>query len=760
MWKFLLAALLAFMSIIIFFPFLLFLDSTYIFIFVVIGAFIILNYIGLFQDEKDTNTDNTKRSPNINSNNQDIKTTKNTDFVVVVDRKKEDEKLVKNIDSGNTVTDIDGNVYKTVKIGNQIWMAENLRVSRYRNGDIIPNVKNNEDWCDLKNGAWCNYYNDPDCDLEYGKLYNWYAVDDKRSLAPKGWHVASDEEWEELIDYLGGEAIAGRKFKVAGLIHWMNPNKGTSNESGFSAPPCGHRNFNGTFVGLGRYHVWWTATKGSANGAWCRSLDVTQIPVGRNDNGKQNGLSIRCIKDIEPEPVTDIDGNVYKTVQIGTQTWLAENLRVNRYRNGDLIPNVTDDNEWSNLDTGAWCNYENNHEYDTKYGKLYNWYAVDDKRGLAPEGWHVPTDDEWSVLTEYLGGYNLAGGKLKEIGNQNWESWETTNECATNESGFCALPCGGRIFGKYGRFYTIGYNAYWWCSNEYQYRTLYYRDASIIKGREDLKFGFSIRCIKNEADDAFDIVWQNGLCGFKNTVNEKMITKFIYDNATKFHDGLACVFIDSKYGYINKKGEIVVPIIYDVTEYFMGSHDYNFYCGLTEVKQNNKYGFVDKNGVVKIPIIYDSVGYFNERMVSVSTNYKYGYLNNFGEIVVPLIYDFATSFKDGFGEVSLRGKYGFVNILGELIIPCKFKIVKHFGEGYAAVCLNNKFGFTDIEGNMMIPYIFENPYDGSFYEYDNTKYELYVFKNGECLVEFKNKFVAINKSGEVLREVDVTWYVE
>jgi uncharacterized protein (TIGR02145 family) len=117
-------------------------------------------------------------------------------------------------------------------------------------------------------------------------------------------------------------------------------------------------------------------------------------------------------------PVTDYDGNVYNTVTIGTQTWMTEDLRVTHYRNGDLIPNVAETAAWNNLTTGAYCNYDNDKRNSATYGRLYNWYAVISGANLAPSGWHVPTDAEWTTLTTYLGGEGVAGGKLKESGNK------------------------------------------------------------------------------------------------------------------------------------------------------------------------------------------------------------------------------------------------------------------------------------------------------------------------------------------------------
>jgi len=132
---------------------------------------------------------------------------------------------------------------------------------------------------------------------------------------------------------------------------------------------------------------------------------------------------------------------ILSSVQIGNQTWTLKNLDVSTYRNGDPIPQVQDNTAWANLSTGAWCYYLNNTANGTIYGKLYNWYAVNDPRGLAPNGYHIPTDAEWTTLTTYLGGSTLAGGKMKEAGSSHWLS---PNTGATNSSGFKGLPGGFR----------------------------------------------------------------------------------------------------------------------------------------------------------------------------------------------------------------------------------------------------------------------------------------------------------------------------
>ncbi len=146
-------------------------------------------------------------------------------------------------------------------------------------------------------------------------------------------------------------------------------------------------------------------------------------------------------------------------VRIGTQIWMTRNLNVSRYRNGDPIPQVQDPSAWAALTTGAWCYYENNTVNGTTYGKLYNWYAVNDPRGLAPTGYHVPSDGEWTTLTTFLGGESVAGGKMKAT-----TLWNSPNTGATNSSGFTGLP--GGIRNRFGSIFDIGFNGNWWSSSE------------------------------------------------------------------------------------------------------------------------------------------------------------------------------------------------------------------------------------------------------------------------------------------------------
>lgn len=196
-----------------------------------------------------------------------------------------------------TVMDIDGNVYQTIKIGNQWWMAENLKAIRYRNGEALPNVTGNSNWDNLSTGAYCNYDNNITYVETYGRLYNGYAVNDSRNIAPVGWHIPSDAEWQILVDFLGGTSVAGGKLKEADTTHWNSPNTDATNESGFSALPGGWRVHSGGFTNIGLVASFWSSKEDNSNSLWSLHLYNFQSDVGHMDFIKRNGFSVRCIKD-------------------------------------------------------------------------------------------------------------------------------------------------------------------------------------------------------------------------------------------------------------------------------------------------------------------------------------------------------------------------------------------------------------------------------------------------------------------------------
>jgi uncharacterized protein (TIGR02145 family) len=502
-------------------------------------------------------------------------------------------------DSMGTVTDIDGNTYITVKICNHWWMAENLKVTHYRNGGAITYVADSATWSGLTSEAYCNYGDDSTNVAIYGRLYNWYAVNDSRNIAPAGWHVPTDAEWQTLVDCLGGDAVAGGNMKESGTVHWLSPNTGATNESGFSALPGGFHNGAGNYNYMSYHAYFWSSTDHFGVNAWYRQLVFNYSDVRRLNNELRNGFSIRCVKDSTTVPVvttaavsgvtqttagcggtitsdggasviargvcwstnptptvddskttdgagmgsfsssitgltantayyvrayatnsvgtgygdidsfntaeesttgtvTDIDGNVYQTIKIGNQWWMAENLKVTHYQNGDGIPNVMDLPIWSVLSKGAYCNYNNDTNNVATYGRLYNWFALTNSRNIAPAGWHVPNDAEWDTLIYYLGGYAVAGGKMKEAG---FAHWRGPNTGATNECGFTALPGGGRspLADNYDGMET---DAYFWSSTDiygiYAWRrVLGYNGSDVARDYLYKQYGYSVRCVKD-----------------------------------------------------------------------------------------------------------------------------------------------------------------------------------------------------------------------------------------------------------------------
>jgi len=218
----------------------------------------------------------------------------------------------------NLITDIDGNKYHTVTIGNLVWMVENLRTTRYNNGDTILEVMDQNQWTKLTSGACC-YCNDYDYIISenhdiyqtivtYGRLYNWYAVNDSRKIAPAGWHVATADDWNTLINYAGGKGVAAGKLKETGTNHWRAQDNDATNEFGFTALPGGICSRYGYYNGISTHGYWWTASESDENLAyscliycfmdgqgWDRILRSGIL--GPDGSYKNNGLSVRCVKD-------------------------------------------------------------------------------------------------------------------------------------------------------------------------------------------------------------------------------------------------------------------------------------------------------------------------------------------------------------------------------------------------------------------------------------------------------------------------------
>jgi len=196
-----------------------------------------------------------------------------------------------------------------VTICSQVWATRNLDVTTYSDGTPIPQVTDPTEWANLTTGAWCYYNNDPANNATYGKLYNWYAAAGiydaaslsnpalRKKLAPTGYHVPTDAEWTTLTTCLGGESIAGGKMKETGTAHWISPNTDATNSSGFTGLPGGYRDTNGAFTNIGSSGLWWSSSEYDTTNAWLRYLYYSGGGAGRNGDGKDYGLSVRCLRD-------------------------------------------------------------------------------------------------------------------------------------------------------------------------------------------------------------------------------------------------------------------------------------------------------------------------------------------------------------------------------------------------------------------------------------------------------------------------------
>jgi uncharacterized protein (TIGR02145 family) len=197
-----------------------------------------------------------------------------------------------------TVSDVENNVYNTVTIGSQVWMAENLKTTKYNDGTSIPLVTDGVAWSALTTDAYCWYNNDKATYKDtYGALYNWYAVNPAtnggKNVCPTGWRVPSDAQWTIMTDFLGGEMGSGGKLKEAGTVHWQSPNTGATNETGFTALPGGSR--GGDFLGIFTSGGGWTSTEYEIKSAWNRFISSSNSNVHTQLYGKQNGVPVRCL---------------------------------------------------------------------------------------------------------------------------------------------------------------------------------------------------------------------------------------------------------------------------------------------------------------------------------------------------------------------------------------------------------------------------------------------------------------------------------
>jgi uncharacterized protein (TIGR02145 family) len=483
--------------------------------------------------------------------------------------------------SGNGVYDIDGNFYPTIVINGQEWMRKNLAVSKYRNGDAIPFIPDNTVWSNIVDGGYSVYNNQASLGKIYGKLYNWYVVEDFRGVCPTGWHVPSDQDWGRLINFLdpisnGGEmgvlgsGNSGGAMKTSGILsetggEWLYPNFAGTDSSGFSGLPAGLRlKSNGNFAELGETTAWWTSTLVDYEPSRAYSIRLYNYSSSALKFAwwsRGEGLSIRCVMDevqnsslgcIDPtacnysylaseddgsckymnnscddglsqttndqisyycqcqgyidnsivqqgQGVYDLDGNFYQSVVVGDQEWMQSNLAVTRFNNGDSIFNCYDSLNWSEINSSAFCRYENSQNIAQIYGNLYNGFTITDERNICPSGWHIPDNNEWEQLALFVGGFDKLDSQIKSTNR-----WVSSS--SNNGLNFYAFPAGTRYLdGMFDGLYYNGFSGsfagFWSSSDMYNGNS----NVLLLSAYADMahltkvspRRGFSVRCVKN-----------------------------------------------------------------------------------------------------------------------------------------------------------------------------------------------------------------------------------------------------------------------
>jgi len=406
----------------------------------------------------------------------------------------------------------DNQVYSTAQIGPQCWMTDNMNIGNMITG--VSNQTNNgviEKYCSYDNPAFC---------ATSGGLYQWdemmqyVTISGTVGICPDGWHLPSDGEYCILKQFIdptvncGSTGWSGTDVgtKMKATTGWFGGGNGT-NTSGFSAIPGGCRLSDGSFLIPTLSAYLWTSSA-SYSYAWYHNLDWNHPDIHRYDDTRYRGHSVRCVRDFQcGDPLIDArDNQTYNTVQAGTQCWMAENLNT-----GITVPGITE--QTNNGQIEKYC-YDNNPSNCTVYGALYQWneamnyITTPGAMGICPSGWHLPTDEEWCTLEQFLDmsitcsstGWRGVdgGGKLKETGTAHWAP---PNTGATNSSGFTGLPGGGRLYptGNFSGLTTIGH---FWSSSENSTSTAWRRglnntSAMIWRSYYGKTYGYSVRCLRD-----------------------------------------------------------------------------------------------------------------------------------------------------------------------------------------------------------------------------------------------------------------------
>ena len=389
--------------------------------------------------------------------------------------------------------------FNSLKVGNQIWMEENLNLVSFRNGNIIKKAKSIKEWrvADKNNTpAWC-YAEFKNSNSHLGKLYNIFAVNDIRGLAPIGWSIPTDYDWDELVSFVGDEIKGGIKLKSLPLFIDGIDSKRIG--SFFNIAP-GSLNFDG-FWGVGKNYIWWSSTKeNKAN--FVRYISENGEIAKYSQGTWGEGMAIRCIKTelslLQPtviiEKFDDLDTS-YQSIKIGSQIWSDKNLSVKHFRNGDTIQFINNQEEWQKANDAkkpVWCYYDDRPINGNNYGLMYNWYAIIDSRGLAPIGWHIPSINEWHTLIDHFGGDSSAGRELKSK-----DFWYGEGN---DHSGLNILPAGGRnLFGAF--HFGLSVAVAFWTSTEFSqemaYCVFFGEKSRVQNWATEKSHGYYLRCVKD-----------------------------------------------------------------------------------------------------------------------------------------------------------------------------------------------------------------------------------------------------------------------
>jgi uncharacterized protein (TIGR02145 family) len=364
-----------------------------------------------------------------------------------------------------------------IKIGEQQWMANDLAIIKFRNGDKIKQAQTVKSWeraIKTKTPAWCYYEdnkNEPNDTFPRAILYNRFAISDSRGLAPDGWRLPTVRDFENLAQELGGEDSVGEKIKSKS--GWDDDKNG-NDILGFRAYPRGVLNGgrNGEFEGKGRYVFWWSIDTNKIVGVDYSSNSLRFISEESNTGGN----SVRCIKKTPEE------------IQIGKQIWKTQDLRLKKFRNGDTLLKVHNKEEWKFANKNKIPAYTNSYFMNdselvaTNLGFIYNVYALNDKRNIAPEGFHITSNEDWEELSLYYGGDNLA---YKKLAHSKY-FWRGSGSCT-----------------KDGEFLGDGLWVGWWTTStskdkKHSVRILNYYDAYLNSQiEEEYESGYAIRCLKD-----------------------------------------------------------------------------------------------------------------------------------------------------------------------------------------------------------------------------------------------------------------------